>query len=109
MIYFANYQFSDPESLPEWKTEDKDGIYVVLTKDPQAKSQPYKALYFGESDNLSDSSFLKSHKGFDCWIQESGSEADLYIATFSMPDSVSELRQDIVTFLVKYYHPVCNE
>jgi len=109
MIYFANYQFSEPESLTEWKTEDREGIYAVLTKDPQTKSQPYKAIDFGESGNLSDSNFLKSHQRFDCWIQEAGSGADLYIAAFHMPDSAPELRQGIVSFLVKYYHPVCNE
>ena len=109
MIYFANYQFSEPESLPEWKTKEKNGIYTILTKDPQTKSQPYKAVYFGESDNLSDTSFLKSNQRFECWIKEAGSEADLYIATFPMPDSAPELRQGIVAFLVKYYHPVCNE
>ncbi|MFC2164196.1 hypothetical protein ACFLT2_04265 [Acidobacteriota bacterium] len=108
MIYFANYQFSEPVSLTEWKTDERNGIYAVLIKDPKTKSQPYTAIDFGESDNLSDSSFLMSHQRFDFWIQEAGSEADLYIATFHMPDSASELRQSIVAFLVKYYHPVCN-
>lgn len=109
MIYFANYQFSEPESLKEWRTDDREGIYVILIKDPKAKSQPYKAIYFGESDNLLDSSFLKSHERFDCWISEAGSEAELHIAAFSMPNSTTDLRRSVVAFLVKYYHPVCNK
>jgi len=108
MIYFANYQFSEPESLAKWNTEEKNGIYVLLIKDPIEKSKPYKAIFFGESNDLSDPGFLRSHQRFDCWIQEAGSEADLHIATFPMPNSTPGLRQSVVTFLVKYYHPVCN-
>ena len=108
MIYFANYQFSEPKSLTEWKTEDSDGIYAILIKDPKAKFQPYKVIDFGESDNLSDANFFKSHQRFDCWIQEAGSESELYIASFDMPNSTIELRRSVVAFLVKYYHPVCN-
>jgi hypothetical protein len=108
MIYFANYQFSEPESFRAWNTEEKAGIYVVLVRYPGVKSQSYKAVYFGESDNLSDSSLLKSHPSLDCWIQEGLSIDNLYIATFSMPDSSPELRRGVVTFLIKYYHPACN-
>ena len=108
MIYFANYQFSEPELLTDWKTEDKDGIYVILIKETTLKSQSYKAIYFGESGNLSDTSFIKSHHSYGHWIREAESEGNLYIATFSMPDSAPELRQGIVAFLVKYYHPACN-
>jgi hypothetical protein len=109
MIYFGNYQFSEPVVINEWETDEKAGIYVILVQDSGAKSQSYKAIYFGESENLSDSSFLGSHRSYDRWIRESESEGNLYIATFAMPDSALELRQGIVAFLVKYYHPVCNE
>ena len=108
MIYFANYQFSEPAGIAEWRTEEKAGIYVILVQDPKAKSQSYKAIYFGESDNLSDSNFIKSHHSYDCWVREAESESNLYIATFAMSDSPSELRQGVVAFLVKYYHPACN-
>lgn len=108
MIYFANYQFSEPVVISEWRTEEKAGIYVVLIQDPKAKSQSYKAIYFGESENLSDSSFIKSHQSFERWVREAESADNLFIATFAMPESPSELRQGIVAFLVKYYHPVCN-
>ena len=108
MIYFANYQFSEPERIDDWRTEERAGIYVILIKDHKAKSQSYKAIYFGESENLSDSSFVKSHHSYDCWSREAESESNLYIATFSMPDSALDLRQGIVAFLVKYYHPACN-
>jgi hypothetical protein len=108
MIYFANYQFSEPELINDWATEERAGIYVILVPDPKAKSQSHKAVFFGESDNLSDSSSIKSHQSFDCWVREAASVDNLYIATFGMPDSPSELRQGIVAFLVKYYHPACN-
>ena len=108
MIYFANYQFSEPAVITDWRTEEQVGIYVILVQDPKAKSQSYKAIYFGESQNLSDSGFIKSHQSYPCWIREAESEGNLYIATFPMPDSALDLRQSIVAFLVKYYHPVCN-
>ena len=108
MIYFANYQFSEPEVISEWRTEEKAGIYVILVQDPKVKSRSYKAIYFGESENLSESSFIKSHQSFECWIREAESADNLFIATSAMSDSPSELRQGIVTFLVKYYHPACN-
>lgn len=108
MIYFANYQFSDPESLLNWTTSEKSGIFVILVQDPTSKSKPYKAIYFGESGHLSERSFFKSHFSYDCWVREAGNEADLYISLFPMPDSTPELRQGIEAFLIKYYHPVCN-
>ena len=108
MIYFANYQFSDPECLLNWATSEKSGIFAILVQDPTSRSKPYKAIYFGESEDMSERGFFKSHFRYDRWIREAGSEADLYISVFPMPDSTPDLRQGIETFLIKYYHPACN-
>jgi len=109
MIYFANYQFSEPEPLSGWKTSEKAGIYAILTKDSSARSRRYKVIYFGESGNLSDRDFLKSHEKHDCWLsQAGGSEDDLFIAVFPLPNSTIKLRGDIEAFLIRYYRPACN-
>lgn len=108
MIYFANYQFSDPEYLLNWTTSEKSGIYAILVQDPTSRSKPYKAIYFGESEDMSERGYLKSHHRYDCWIREVGIETDLYISVFPMPDSTPEIRQGVEAFLIKYYQPACN-
>jgi hypothetical protein len=108
MIYFGNYQFSDPECLLNWTTSEKSGIYAILVKDSTSRSNPYKAIYFGESEDMSERGFFKSHYRYERWILEAGNEADLYISVFPMQNSTSELRQGIEAFLIKYYQPSCN-
>jgi hypothetical protein len=108
VIYFANYQFGEPEAFLNWTTSEKEGIFAILIKNPTSKSKPYKAIYFGESENLSEHGFFRSYHRYDCWIREAGNETDLYISVFPTPGSTPNLRQGIKTFLVKYYHPVCN-
>jgi hypothetical protein len=108
VIYFANYQFSNPECLLNWITSEKSGIYAILVQDPTSRSKPYKAIYFGESEDMSERGFFKSHSRYDRWIREAGTEAELYISVFPMPDLTPELRQGIEAFLIKYYQPVCN-
>lgn len=108
MIYFANYQFSEPGAFLNWTTTDAVGIFAILVQDPASRSRPYKAIYFGESENLTEHGFFKNHHRYDCWVREAGSAADLYISVFSLSDSTPEIRQGIQSFLIKYYHPVCN-
>lgn len=108
MIYFANYQFSEPQSFLNWTTSEKEGIFAILLKNPTSKSKPYEAIYFGESENLSEHGFFRSYHRYDCWIREAGKETDLYISIFPTPGSTAELRQGIKAFLIKYYQPTCN-
>jgi hypothetical protein len=108
VIYFANYQFSEPGVFLNWTTSEKEGIFAILVQNPTSKSRPYKAIYFGESGDLSERGFFRSYHRYDCWIREAGSEADLYISVFPMPNSTPELRRSIEAFLNKYYHPVCS-
>jgi hypothetical protein len=108
VIYFANYQFCEPGAFLNWTTTDTAGIFAILVQDSASRSRPFKAIYFGESGNLSEHGFFKNHHRCDCWVREAGSEADLYISVFPMPDSTPELRQGIEGFLIKYYKPACN-
>ncbi|MGD8538922.1 MAG: hypothetical protein PVI66_09405 [Candidatus Aminicenantes bacterium] len=108
MIYFANYQFSEPGAFLNWTTTEIEGIFAILVQDPTSKSRPYKPIYFGESENLSEHGFFRSYHRYDCWIREAGNETDLYISVFPTPGSPPELRQGIKAFLVKYYQPSCN-
>jgi hypothetical protein len=108
VIYFANYQFSEPENFLNWTTSEKEGIFAILIKNPASKSKPYEVIFFGESGDLSERGFFRSFHRYDCWIREAGDEAELYISVFPMPNSTREIRQGIESFLVKYYKPVCN-
>lgn len=108
VIYFANYQFSDPECLLNWTTSEKSGIYAILVQDPTSRSKPYKVIYFGESEDMSERGFFKSHYRYDRWIREAGKETEIYISVFPMPGSTPQLRQGIEAFLIKYYRPSCN-
>lgn len=108
MIYFANYQFSEPESFLNWTASEKECIFAILIKNPDSRSRPYTAIYFGESGDLSERGYFRAYHRYDCWVRESGSEAGLFISVFAMPGSTPEIRQSIEAFLIKYYHPACN-
>jgi hypothetical protein len=108
VIYFANYQFCEPEALLNWTTSETAGIFAILVQDATSRSKPYRAIYFGESENLSEPGFFRSYHRYDCWVREAGNETDLYVSVFPTPGSTPELRQGIKDFLIKYYQPACN-
>lgn len=86
-ITYGNYLFKGPIPIVEWKPPYKAGIYTLLIPDPRWDPIPYRPIYIGESGNLSRRDFIRAHRQYPDWIQLAGSEDNLYIAVYLMPNS----------------------
>lgn len=107
-INFGGHIFSEPEPIIFWEPPNRAGIYAIMTFDPMARPRPFRVIYFGESGNLSERGFLRSHHRYLCWLTQSGSENNLYISVYLMPNSAPQQRRIIESLLINEYKPSCN-
>ena len=108
-ITWGNVSFDGPYPITNWDPPYRAAVYAIMIK-PDSKSKPdtYRILYFGETSNLSQRGFYRSHHKYDCWIKQAGSESNLYIGIHLMPTSTAAERQKVEAALVSQYNPVCN-
>lgn len=109
-IKYNEVNFSEPERLSNWAPPYRAGLYVIMVPDQNMKPKPYRAIYFGESGNMSERGFNSHHKK-NCWINTAGSEGNLFISTHLMPDSSEKERRNIEERLVQEYNTnrYCND
>jgi len=109
-IEWGDVSFEGPHPIIDWEPPYSDAVYTMMIKpDPENKPDTYRILYFGESSNLSERGFYRSHHKYDCWLQHAGSESNLYIGIHRMPDSTVEERRKVESKLIEQYHPACND
>jgi hypothetical protein len=108
-ITWGNINFEGPYSLTNWDPPYRAAVYAIMMKpDPQNDPATYRILYFGESENLSDRGFYRSHHKYDCWIKYAKSDSNLFIGIYPMPNSTKVERQEIESMLKQKHHPDCN-
>jgi len=101
--------FYGPYPISMWNPPHRAAVYAIMTKpDPLNMPSSYRILCFGESDNLSERRFYRSHHKFNCLINYAGSEENLYIGIHLMPDSTLVERKEVESNLIDRYKPVCN-
>ena len=109
-IEWGDVSFEGPYPIIDWEPPYSDAVYAMMIKpDPKNKPDTYRILYFGESSNLSERGFYRSHHKYDCWLQHAGSESNLYIGIHRMPNSTVEERRKVESKLIEQYHPACND
>jgi len=108
-IQFGDYVFDEPVPFTKWQPPKQPCIYAVLVHDSRVKPKPFTIVFFGDSENLSDQSFFRSHIKYSCWLMQSGTEKNLFITLNKMPDTDPALRKKILNTLMKKYQPICNE
>lgn len=108
-ITWGDITFDGPFSITDWEPPYRAAVYAIMMKpDPENKPTTYRILYFGESSNLSERGFWRSHHKHQCFIDNAGSESDLYIGTYKMPNSTGEERKSVEQKLIAEYDLVCN-
>ena len=109
-IKWGNINFEGPYPITSWNPPYRAALYAIMIK-PNLQNQPstYRIIYFGESGNLADRGFYRSHHKFQCWLNQAGSEYNIYIGIYRMPNSTSEQRRTIESSLINQYNPVCND
>ena len=107
-ITYGSYAFNEPVPGGLWSPPYLAGLYAILFPDQAITPRPFAVVYFGESGNMSERGFLRSHEKFPCWIRQAGSESNLYIAVYLMPNSTVDQRRAIEAELINQYKPNCN-
>jgi hypothetical protein len=65
-------------------------------------------LYVDQSEKTKETDFFTKNDKFKCWITHAGSENNLYLSIYPMPDSDKISRQKIVDKTIGKYNPICN-
>jgi len=109
-IIWGDISFDGPYPITDWEPLYRAAVYAIMMK-PDSRNKPstFRILYFGESGNLSDRGFYRSHHKYNCWIKNAGSDDNLYIGIHTMPNSSEEERQRVEAALIDQYNPVCND
>ncbi len=103
-IAISGILFDGPYSLSDFDVPEGGTVYCVLYK--QADS--WHLVYVGETSNL-DKKNVNAHPKRSCWIERAGSELNLYIAIYPMPDSTQRHRQRIQSKIKYENEPPCND
>jgi len=98
--------FSEPNLLGGWLPMSP-GLYAILIMDRGCKPRPFRVLYFGQAQLLSDRVTL-SHEKLPEW-RAAGGTASLYMAWHVMPNTEEWERVSVEAGLVRQYNPVCNK
>lgn len=107
-IKYGDVVFEGPYHANEWEPPCRAAVYVIAIPDKTWTPKGYRPVYFGESGNLSDRGFWRSHHRYRCFIGEAGSESNLYVGIHRMPDSTEDQRRKVEQTLVEKYKPKCN-
>lgn len=118
-ITWGVYRFSEPvnlvSSLPSVLPPNANtifrvrvpGLYVIMVEDAKCQPRPFRALYFGQSDDVmkrADS----SHENYLSWCFNAEWKP-LYVSYHEMYGSTKEQREAVETILIEHYRPVCNK
>jgi hypothetical protein len=103
-IQIIHYEFLGPIKLDQWGPPMEDVIFVILAREKDA----FNIIYVNESEKTNKNDFFIKNKKFKCWISHAGSEKNLYLSIYLMPDSDSKDRQRIVNKVISHYKPICN-
>ena len=74
---FGGYEFSDPVRIDRWDPPYRAGVYAILRRD-YSHTPSYAVIYFGQSSNMSERGFVKSHHRYSCFVNTARAESNLY-------------------------------
>lgn len=109
-ITISGISFEGPTPLFQWDAPRKSGVYVIMMKgNAQAEPNTYSRVYIGQSGDLEDRGFPRSHHKYPCWKRTAGSDDNLFIAIHPMPGSSEKERTDLEQSLIKARKSPCND
>ena len=104
---FGGYEFDSPIKLVRWIAPYRAGIYLISVLDSKSYP-PFRPVYVGESENMTESGFIWSHHKYQCWINQVDNISNLYISALPLPKSTKKERAEIKSKLISLYDPICN-
>lgn len=106
-ITFHNRAFTEPTPFHLTLPPVSSGIYVILVPDACCTPRPYRAIYFGESNNF-HARVTDRHERFSDWVEEARGISKTYVAFCPTPLLREEQRRWAESDLIARYRPVCN-
>ena len=103
-IQILQYEFLGPIKLSEWGPPMDEVVYIIMGRFKDI----FKILYVEQSEKTKETDFFTKNEKFKCWITHAGSEDNLYLSIYPMPDSDKNNRQKIVDKTIGKYNPICN-
>ena len=105
-IVWNGYEFGSPRLLRGWQAPEAGGIYAVsYIVRRNNGSRMHRALYFGQSADLSTRGIGPSHEKYECWKRHAN--GPLHVSIHLERDHGRRLYRE--HRLVEAYEPVCNE
>lgn len=93
-----------PVRLDRWGPPMDQVVYIVLGR----TGDNFSVIYVDHCSKSDDAEFFTKNPNFKCWVDNAGSEENLYVAIYPMFDSPPQSRQNTVDKIISKYKPVCN-
>lgn len=108
-IYFGGMAFMYPARISNWSPKPTPGVYCVCVADPSWQPEPFRPIFFGATDNLSDSHLLHANRKHEAWLAHAGSLEILFVANIELADFSPLQRQLFAAQLVSQYRTPFNQ
>ncbi len=103
-IQILHYEFLGPIKLAEWGPPMDEVIFVILAREKDI----FNVIYVEQSEKTNKNDFFTKNEKLKCWLTHVGSEENLYLSIYLMPNSDEKDRQRIVAKAISHYKPICN-
>jgi hypothetical protein len=108
-IQWGEVPFENLGPFEGWSGPGGSGLFVVMVQPhPETNPGEYRALFFGETDNLSSSEFFRHHPKFRCCVSEAGKVEGLFFASSPLEGSTQDQRKMVQRLLADQFRPICN-
>ncbi len=103
-IQILYYEFLGPVKLAEWGPPMEEVVYTIMARDKDT----FKIIYVDQSEKTKELDYFTKNDKFKCWLDNAGSENNLYLSIYLMTDSEEIERKKIVDKAIEKYKPICN-
>ena len=103
-IQILYYEFLGPVKLSEWGPPMDEVVYAIMARDKDT----FKIIYIDQSEKTNQLDYFTKNDKFKCWLSNAGSEKNLYLSIYLMPNSQENEREKIVLKAIEKYQPICN-
>jgi len=88
-IQILHYEFLGPIKLAEWGPPMDEVIFVILAREKDI----FNVIYVEQSEKTDKNDFFIKNEKFKCWLTHAGSDENLYLSIYLMPNSDEKDRQ----------------
>ena len=103
-IQILYYEFLGPIKLSEWGPPMDEVVYAIMAR----YKDTFKIIYIDQTEKTNELDYFTKNDKFNCWLDNAGSENNLYLSIYPMADSEEIERKKIVSKAIEKYKPICN-